>query len=95
MAIQLTCILSAESLPEVTVAIVEPDPRFEKQTGICVTNAIVKFDGKKQVSVGILKLLPHQVTVKKNASVGTVTILTASPAQYLNLITCTVPKYHP
>ena len=61
----ITCVLSAESFPEGTVAIVEPNPRFEQQTGLCVTSAIVKFDEKKQVSLGILNLLPHQVTVKK------------------------------
>ena len=79
----IQCTLSTESFPEGTVAIVEPNPRFEKQTGLCVTSAIVKFDSKKQVSLGILNLLPHQVTVQKNAQVAKVTILTASQAQYL------------
>ena len=78
-----TCLLSSESFPEGPVAIVEPNPRFEKQTGLCVTSAIVKFDAKKQVSLGILNLLPHQVTVQKNAQVAKVTILTASQKQYL------------
>ena len=40
-------ILSAESFPEGTVATVEPNSRFEKQTGLCVTSAKVKFDAKK------------------------------------------------
>ena len=78
-----TCLLSSESFSEGTIAIVEPNPRFEKQTGLCVTSAIVKFNAQKQVSLGILNLLPHQVTGQKNAQVAEVTILTASQAQYL------------
>ena len=49
----ITCILPAESFPEGTVASVEPNPRFEKQTGLCVTSAIVKLDAKKQASLGV------------------------------------------
>ena len=78
----ITCLLSSESFPEGTDSIVEPIPRFEKQTGLCVTSAIVKFDVRKQVSLGNLNLLPHQVTVQKNAQVAKVTILTASQAQH-------------
>ena len=82
----ITCSLSAESFPEGTVAIVEPNPRFERQTGLCVTSAIVKIDEQKQVSLGILNILPHKVTVSKNAAVAKVTILTAKQAQYLHPI---------
>ena len=55
----IQCTLSTESFPEGTLAIVEPNPRFEKRTGLCVTSATVKFDAKKQVALGILNLLPH------------------------------------
>ena len=82
----ITCSLSAESFPEGTVAIVEPNPRFEKQTGLCVTSAIVKLNDQKQVSLGILNILPYKVTVPKNVPVAKVTILTAKQAQYLHPI---------
>ena len=82
----ITCSLSAESFPEGTVAIVEPNPRFEKQTGLCVTSAIVKLNDQKQVSLGILNILPYKVTVTKNVPVAKVTILTAKQAQYLHPI---------
>ena len=83
----ITCSLSAESFPVGIVAIVEPNLRFEKQTGLCVTSAIVKLNEQKQVALGILNLLPHKVTVSKNAPVAKVTILTAKQAEYLHPVT--------
>ena len=90
----IQCTFSTESFPEGTVAILEPNPRFGKQTGLCVTSAIVKFDAKKQVAVGILNLLPHQVTVKKNAQVAKVTILTSFQAQYLQPVNSEILSDH-
>ena len=90
----LTCTLSTEAFPEGTVAIVEPNPRFEKETGLCVTSAIVKFNEKKQVSLGILNILAHKVTVSKNASIAKVTILTAKQAQYLQPVSPALLSEH-
>ena len=51
-----------------------------------MTSAIVKFNAQKEVSVGILNILPHKITISRNASVAKVTILTAKQAQYLQLV---------
>ena len=57
----VTCSLSNESFPEGTVAIVEPNPKFEKETGLCVTSAIDKIDEKKEVQLGVLNIMPSMV----------------------------------
>ena len=82
----VTCSLSNESFPEGTVAIVEPNPKFEKETGLCVTSAIVKIDEKKEVQLGVLNIMPSIVKISRNASIARVTILTTKQAQYLHPI---------
>ena len=82
----VTCSISNDSFPEGTVAIVEPNPNFEKQTGLCVTSAIVKLNEKKEVQLGVLNIMPNIVKIARNASIAKVTILTAKQAQYLQPI---------
>ena len=62
---------------------VEPIPKFEKETGLCVTSATAQLDKDNKVSLGIITVLTHNVTIPKNTSNACITILTAKQADYL------------
>ena len=62
---------------------VEPNQKFENETGLCVTSAIVKLDKDNKVKLGVINVLPHKVTIQKNTSIARITILTAKQADYL------------
>ena len=74
------------SYPDGTVAIIEPHAKFENQTGLCVTSALITLKAKQDVSLAILNLLPHKVTVQKNSVIARITILTPKQAEYLQPI---------
>ena len=38
------CSLNHGTFPDGSVAIVEPNPKYEKETGLCVTSAFFKLD---------------------------------------------------
>ena len=54
----VVCSLNHVTFPEDTIAMVEPNPKFEKETGLCVTSAIVKLDKDNKVSLGVINVLP-------------------------------------
>ena len=74
------------SYPDGTVAIIEPHAKFENQTGLCVTSALITLKAKQDVSLAILNVLPHKVTVQKNSVIARITILTPKQAEYLQPI---------
>ena len=74
------------SYPNGTVAIIEPHAKFENQTGLCVTSALITLKAKQDVSLAILNVLPHKVTVQKNSVIARITILTPKQAEYLQPI---------
>ena len=74
------------SYPDGTVAIIEPHAKFENQTGLCVTSALITLKAKQYVSLAILNVLPHKVTVRKNSVIARITILTPKQAEYLQPI---------
>ena len=74
------------SYPDGTVTIIEPHAKFENQTGLCVTSARITFKAKQDVSLAILNVLPHKVTVQKNSVIARITILTPKQAEYLQPI---------
>ena len=82
----ITCSLPQNTFPEGTVALVEPSPKFEKETGLCLTSAIVKLNKDNQTSLGVLNILPHNITISNNTQVARVTILTPKQAAYLQPI---------
>ena len=49
------------TFPEDTIAMVEPNPKFEKKTGLCVTIATVKLDKDNKVSLGVINVLPYRL----------------------------------
>ena len=61
----VSCSLTHVTFTDGTVAMVESNPKFEKETGLCVTSAIVKLDKDIEVSLGIINALPHKVTIPK------------------------------
>ena len=74
------------SYPDGTVAIIEPHAKLENQTGLCVTSALITLEAKRDVSLAILNVLPHKVTVQKNSVIARITILTPKQAEYLQPI---------
>ena len=80
------CSLPNCSYPDGTVAIIEPFAKFENQTGLCVTSALITIKAKEDISLAILNVLPHKVTVQKNSIIARITILTPKQAEYLQPI---------
>ena len=80
------CSLPNCPYPDGTVAIIEPFDKFENQTGLCVTSALITIKAKEDVSLAILNVLPHKVTVQKNSIIARITILTPKKAEYLQPI---------
>ena len=80
------CSLPNYSYPDGTVAIIEPFAKFENQTGLCVTSALITIKAKEDISLAILNVLPHKVTVQKNSIIARITILTPEQAEYLQPI---------
>ena len=74
------------SYPDGTVAIIEPHAKLENQTELCVTSALITLKAKQDVSLAILNVLPHKVTVQKNSVIARITILTPKQAEYLQSI---------
>ena len=77
----VVCSLNHVTFPEDTIAMVEPNPKFEKETGLCVTSAIFKLDKDNKVSLGVINVLPHKLTIGKDTSIARITILTAKQAE--------------
>ena len=82
----IPCTLPNHSYPDGTVAIIEPNTKFENQTGLCVTSAIVTLESKEDIKLSVLNVLPHKVTVPKNSLIARVTVLTAKQAEFLQPI---------
>ena len=60
---------------------VEASPKFEKkETGLCITRVFVKLDKDNKVSLRVINVLPHKVTIPKKMSNVRFTILTAKQA---------------
>ena len=55
----VTCSLNHVTFPGGTIAMVEPNQKFEKKTDLCVTSAIVKLDKENKV----INVIPQKVTV--------------------------------
>ena len=72
--------------PDGTVAIIKPFAKFENQTGLFVTSALIAIKAKEDISLAILNVLPHKVTVQKNSTIARITILTPKLAEYLQQI---------
>ena len=79
----VTLSLNHVTFPDGRVTMVEPSPKFEKETGLCVTSANVKLNKDNKVSIGVIKVFSHKVTIPKNTSIARITILTAKHADYL------------
>ena len=58
------------SYPNDTVTTIEPHSKFENQTGLCVTNAIVKIKANEDFSLTVLNVLPHKLTIPNNHEVA-------------------------
>ena len=80
------CFFPNCSYPDGTVAIIEPHAKFENQTGLCFTSALITLKTKQDVSLAILNVLPHKVTFQKNSVIARITILTPKQAEYLQPI---------
>ena len=73
--------------PDGTVAIIKPFAKFENKTGLFVTSALIAIKAKEDISLAILNVLPHKVTVQKNSTIARITILTpklAESSQHIN-----------
>ena len=80
------CSLPNCSYPDGTVAIIEAFAKFVNQTGLCVTSALITIKTKEDVSLAILNVLPHKVTVQKNSIIARISILTPKQAEHLQPI---------
>ena len=69
--------------PNDTVIIIEPHSKFDNQTGLCVTSAIVKLRANEDVSLAVLNVLPLKITIPKNTIIARITISTPKQAEYL------------
>ena len=77
----VSCSLNHATFLEGTIAMVDPNQNFEKETCLYITSAIVKLD-TENVSLGVINVLPHKVTVPKNTSKDRITILIAKQPNY-------------
>ena len=82
----ITCSLPHHSYPDNTVAIVEPYAKFENQTGLCVTSAIVTLKANEDLSLAVLNVLPHEISVPRNTIFARITVLTPKQAEFVQPI---------
>ena len=82
----ITCSLPHHSYPDNTNAIVEPYAKIKNQAGLCVTSAIVTLKANETLSLAVLNVLPHKISVPRNTVTARITVLTPKQAEYLQPI---------
>ena len=48
------------------MTLMEPRPKFQKETGLCLTSAILKLDEDNKTSLSVSNVLLHNITISKN-----------------------------
>ena len=72
----------SNDLPDGIVGIIDPNPRFERKTGLCMTSSLSKIT-HNQTLLAFLNCTTNIITLPKDTIVGNFTILTPKQSQYL------------
>ena len=75
----------SNDLPDGIVGIIDPNPRFERKTGLCMTSSLSKIT-HNQTPLAFLNCTTNIITLPKDTTVGNFTILTPKQSQYLQPI---------
>ena len=73
---------TSNDLPDGIVGIIDPNPRFERKTGLCMTSSLSKIT-HNQTPLAFLNCTTNIITLPKDTTVGNFTILTPKQSQYL------------
>ena len=84
--VDITCFLPQHSYPDKTVAMIEPYATFENQIGLCVMSDFVPLEANENLSLAVLKVLSHKISVPRNTIIARNTVLTPKQAEFLPLI---------
>ena len=72
----------SNDLSDGIVSFIDPNPRFERKTGLCMTSSLSKIT-HNQTPLAFLNCTTNIITLLKDTTVGNFTILTPKQPQYL------------